>query len=51
MQNDGEFKKYQLHKKFMLQQLVAKVANFANIRGNNRVLMERKKNAHFKTIS
>ena len=32
MQNDCEFKKYQLWKKFIFQQLVSKIANFADIR-------------------
>ena len=51
MKNNHGFKKYQLWIKFIFQQLVAKIANFSNIRWNNSVFMQVKKNVLFKTIS
>ena len=35
--------------KVHIRQLVAKIANFEDIRQNNSVFTQRKKNAHFKT--
>ena len=46
MQNDREFKKYQLPKKFRFQQLVVRIANFADTRRNNRVFTQKKKKTH-----
>ena len=37
MQNDHQFKKYQLLRKFIFQQLVAKIANFVYIRQNKSI--------------
>ena len=46
MQGDREFKKYQLWKKFLFQQLVAKITHFANIRQNNSILTQKEKKKH-----
>ena len=54
MQNEHEFKSYQLRKKFIFRQLVTKIVNFVVIRRNNSVLTQkrkRKKKRHFKAIS
>ena len=42
MQNDREFKKYQLQKKFVFWQLGMKITNFANIRRNNSIFTQKK---------
>ena len=47
VQNDCGFKKYQLWKKFIFWQLVAKISNFTDIRGNNEVFMQKKKKRAF----
>ena len=51
MQTDHGFKKYQLQKKFIFMQLVAKIDNFADIRQNNCISEQKKKSVHFKTNS
>ena len=43
MQNEHKFQNYQLQKKFIFRQLVKKIVNFADIRQNNSVFMEKKK--------
>ena len=43
MHNDSRFKKYQLRKKFTFWQLVAKIANFLDIRQNKSVITQKKK--------
>ena len=44
--NDYGFKKYQLRKKFIFWQLVAKIANFTDIRQNNSIFAKKKKEKH-----
>ena len=41
--NDHEFERYQLQEKFIFWQLVAKTANFADIKQNNSVFTQKKK--------
>ena len=43
-QNGHGFKKYQLWKKFIFWQLVAKITNFTDIRQNNMLKQKKKKN-------
>ena len=43
MQNDHGFNKYQLQKKFIFWQFVAKIANFADIRNNSTFMQKEKK--------
>ena len=48
MQNNREFKKYELQKKSIFQQLDKKISNFAGIRRNNKsIYAEEKKNCAF----
>ena len=53
MQNDHGFKTYQLQKKSIFQQLIAKIPNFANFRQNNIVfaLKKGKKKAFINYLS
>ena len=50
-QNNREFKKNELRKKSIFQQLGTKIAKFADIRRNNNAVTHTHKNAHFKAIS
>ena len=47
MQNEHEFKNYQLRKKFIFWQLVTKIINFAVIRQSNGIFTQKEKKRAF----
>ena len=51
MENDRGFKKFQLQKKFIIQQIVKKIAKFFNIRQNNSIFTQKEKKKHLKSMS